>query len=33
MLGHRLRRWANIIPAKILLARPNHKYDREYYYF
>ena len=32
MLGHRLRRWANIIPTKTFWAL-NHKYNREYYYF
>ena len=32
MLSHRLRRWANIIPTKTLLAL-NHNYNREYYYF
>ena len=28
MLGHRLRRWANIIPTKTLQAL-NHKYNRD----
>ena len=32
MLGHRLRRLANIIPTKTLYAL-NHKYDREYFLF
>ena len=32
MLGHRLRRWANIIPTKTLQAL-NHEYNREYIYF
>ena len=32
MLGHRLRRWASIIPTKTLQAL-NHKYNRKYYYF
>ena len=32
MLGHNLWCWANIIPTKTLYA-PNHKYNREYYYF
>ena len=32
MLGHRLRRLANIIPNKNLQAF-NHKYNREYFFF
>ena len=32
LLGHRLRRWANITPTKTLWAL-NHKYNREYYFF
>ena len=31
MLGHRLRRWANIIPTKTLQAL-NHKYNHEYFF-
>ena len=29
ILGHGLRRWANIIPSKTLQGL-NHKYNREY---
>ena len=32
ILGHRLRRWANIIPTKTLRAL-NHEYNREYLFF
>ena len=32
MLGHCLRRWANVIPAKTFWAL-NHKYKREYIFF
>ena len=32
MLGHRLRRWANILPTKTLQAL-NYEYNREYIFF